>query len=90
MMDPVISRLSNIGAKGGALAMLAAFAAFAVSRDPIALAGVPDPDQRGAAAVPDRRAVDQRDDAAAAGPRAAGASLELSATSAGRAKTRPA
>ena len=37
MMDPVISRLSNIGAKGGALAMLAAFAAFAVSRDPIAL-----------------------------------------------------
>ncbi len=37
MMDPVISRLSHIGAKGGALAMLAAFAAFAVSRDPIAL-----------------------------------------------------
>ena len=37
MMDPVISRLSNIGAKGGVLAMLAAFAAFAVSRDPIAL-----------------------------------------------------
>ena len=36
-MDPVISRLSHIGAKGGALAMLAAFAAFAVSRDPIAL-----------------------------------------------------
>jgi hypothetical protein len=36
-MDPVISRLSNLGAKGGALAMLAAFAAFAVSRDPIAL-----------------------------------------------------
>ena len=37
MMDPVISRLSHIGAKGGALAMLAAFAAFALSRDPIAL-----------------------------------------------------
>lgn len=37
MMDPVISRLSNLGAKGGALAMLAAFAAFAISRDPIAL-----------------------------------------------------
>ena len=37
MMDPVISRLSHIGAKGGAFAMLAAFAAFAVSRDPIAL-----------------------------------------------------
>jgi hypothetical protein len=37
MMNPVISRLSQIGAKGGALAMLAAFAAFAVSRDPIAL-----------------------------------------------------
>lgn len=36
-MDPVISRLSNIGAKGGALAMLAAFATYAVSRDPIAL-----------------------------------------------------
>ena len=37
MMDPVISRLSHIGAKGGALALLAAFAAFAVSRHPIAL-----------------------------------------------------
>jgi hypothetical protein len=36
-MDPVISRLSQIGAKGGALAMLAAFAAYAVSRDPLAL-----------------------------------------------------
>lgn len=36
-MDPVISRLSNLGAKGGALAMLAAFAAFVISRDPIAL-----------------------------------------------------
>ncbi len=36
-MDPVISRLSQFGAKGGALAMLAAFAAYAVSRDPIAL-----------------------------------------------------
>jgi hypothetical protein len=37
MMDPVISRLSRAGAQGGALAMLAGFAAFAVSRDPIAL-----------------------------------------------------
>ena len=36
-MDPMISRLSHIGAKGGALAMLAAYAAFAVSQDPIAL-----------------------------------------------------
>jgi hypothetical protein len=37
MMDPVISQLSQFGAKGGALAMLAAFAAFAVSCDSIAL-----------------------------------------------------
>jgi hypothetical protein len=37
MMDPVISRLSQTGAKGGALAMLAAVAAYALSRDPIAL-----------------------------------------------------
>lgn len=36
-MDPVISRLSQFGAKGGALALLAAFGAYAVSRDPIAL-----------------------------------------------------
>ncbi len=36
-MDPVTSRLSQIGAKGGALAMLAAVAACLVSRDPIAL-----------------------------------------------------
>ena len=36
-MDPMISRLSQIGAKGGALAMLAALSAYAVSRDPIAL-----------------------------------------------------
>ena len=36
-MDPVISRLSQIGAKGGALAMLAAVAAYAVSGDPLAL-----------------------------------------------------
>jgi hypothetical protein len=36
-MDPAISRLSHIAAKGGALAMLAAVAAFAVSRDPITL-----------------------------------------------------
>ena len=41
MMDPMISRLSHIGAKGGALAMLAAFAAYAVSRDPIALLVLP-------------------------------------------------
>jgi hypothetical protein len=37
MMDPVISRLSHIGAKGGAFAMMAAFAAYAVSWNPIAL-----------------------------------------------------
>ena len=37
MMDPVISRLSHVGAKGGALALLAAVAAFVVSRDPITL-----------------------------------------------------
>lgn len=37
MMDPVISRLSEVGAKGGALAMLSACAAFVVSRDPTAL-----------------------------------------------------
>lgn len=36
-MDPTISRLGQAGAKGGTLAMLVAFAAFAVSRDPIAL-----------------------------------------------------
>ena len=36
-MDPEISRLSHIGAKGGALAMLAAFVAYVVSREPIAL-----------------------------------------------------
>jgi hypothetical protein len=36
-MDPVFSRLGQVGAKGGALAMLAAFAAYAVWRDPIAL-----------------------------------------------------
>jgi hypothetical protein len=40
-MDPMISRLSQIGAKGGVLAMLAAVAAFAVSRDPIALLAFP-------------------------------------------------
>jgi len=37
MMDPVISKLSQTGAKGGALAMLAALAAYAVSGDPLAL-----------------------------------------------------
>jgi hypothetical protein len=36
-MKPVKSGLSQIGAKGGALAMLAAVSAYAVSRDPIAL-----------------------------------------------------
>ncbi len=36
-MDPMISRLGQTGAKGGAFAMLAALAAYAVSRDPIAL-----------------------------------------------------
>ncbi len=41
MMDPGISRLSRIGARCGALAMLAAFAAYAVSRDPIALLVLP-------------------------------------------------
>ena len=40
-MDPMTSRLSQIGAKGGALAMLAAFAAYAVSRDPLALLAFP-------------------------------------------------
>ena len=36
-MDPVISRLSQFGAKGGALVMLAAAAAYAVSFNPLAL-----------------------------------------------------
>ena len=36
-MDPVMSRLGQIGAKGGALAMLSALTAFAVSHNPIAL-----------------------------------------------------
>ena len=36
-MKPVKSGLSQIGAKGGALAMLSALAAYTVSRDPIAL-----------------------------------------------------
>jgi hypothetical protein len=36
-MDPVISRLGHAGARVGALAMLAALAAFVVSRDPVAL-----------------------------------------------------
>ena len=36
-MDSTASRLSRIGAKGGAFTMLAAAAAYAVSRDPIAL-----------------------------------------------------
>jgi hypothetical protein len=36
-MDPMLSRLSQAGAKGGALAMMAAFAAYGVSGDPLAL-----------------------------------------------------
>jgi hypothetical protein len=36
-MKPVKPGLSQIGAKGGALAMLSALAAYAVSGDPIAL-----------------------------------------------------
>ena len=36
-MKPVKSGLSQIGAKGGALAMLSALSAYAVSGDPIAL-----------------------------------------------------
>ena len=36
-MKPVKPGLSQIGAKGGALAMLSALAAYAVSDDPIAL-----------------------------------------------------
>jgi hypothetical protein len=40
-MDPMISRLGQIGAKGGALAMLAALAAYAVSSNPIALLAFP-------------------------------------------------
>jgi hypothetical protein len=41
MMDSTASRLSRIGAKGGAFTMLAAAAAYAVSRDPIALLAFP-------------------------------------------------
>ena len=40
-MDPMISRLSQVAAKGGALAMLAALAAYAVSSDPLALLAFP-------------------------------------------------
>lgn len=36
-MEPVISRLSLLGVKGGALGMLTAALAYAISRDPIAL-----------------------------------------------------
>ena len=36
-MELEISRLSHVGAKGGAVAMLAAYAAFIVSLDPLAL-----------------------------------------------------
>ena len=36
-MDPVTSHLSQFGAKGGALVMLAAAAAYAVSSNPLAL-----------------------------------------------------
>jgi len=40
-MDPVTSRLSQIGAKGGALALLAAAAAYLVSFNPLALLVLP-------------------------------------------------
>ena len=40
-MDKAASRLSRIGAEVGAFIMLAAAAAYAVSRDPIALLPVP-------------------------------------------------
>ena len=40
-MDPMISRLSQIAAKGGALALLAALAAYAISSNPIALLAFP-------------------------------------------------
>jgi hypothetical protein len=40
-MDPMISRLSQIAAKGGAFAMLAALVAYAVSSNPIALLAFP-------------------------------------------------
>lgn len=40
-MDTAASRLGRIGAKGGAFTMLAALAAYAVSRDPIALLAFP-------------------------------------------------
>lgn len=40
-MDPMISRLGQIGAKGGAFAMLTALAAYAVSSSPIALLAFP-------------------------------------------------
>lgn len=36
-MDPVTSRLSQVGAKGGALALVAAVAAYLVSFNPLAL-----------------------------------------------------
>lgn len=40
-MDPTISRLGQLAAKGGALVMLAAMTAYLVSRDPLALLAVP-------------------------------------------------
>ena len=40
-MDPVMSRLGQIGAKIGALALLTAVAAYVLSRDPIALLVLP-------------------------------------------------
>lgn len=40
-MDPKISRLGQLAAKGGALVMLAAMTAYLVSRDPLALLAVP-------------------------------------------------
>ena len=40
-MDHMISRLSQIAAKGGAFAMLAALAAYAVSSNPLTLLAFP-------------------------------------------------
>jgi hypothetical protein len=40
-MDAMLSRLGQIAAKGGALAMLSGLAAYAISRDPSALLAFP-------------------------------------------------
>jgi hypothetical protein len=40
-MDPKISRLGQVAAKGGALVMLAAMTAYLVSRDPLVLLAFP-------------------------------------------------